>query len=59
MDSNTLNQAIHYLSKDKLLKELIDKYNKPVFIENENQFFALIPRKTFVSVSKLTIWKAT
>ena len=51
MDSNTLNQAIHYLSEDKLLKELIDKYDKPIFIENENPFNALVKSIIYQQIS--------
>ena len=41
MNSKNLNNAIDYLKKDKNLKKLIDKYDKPKFGENSDYFNAL------------------
>ena len=41
MNSKILNNAINHLSKDKKIKELIVKYNKPAFKFNDDYFNAL------------------
>ena len=41
MNSKVLNDAINHLNKDKKLKELIAKYDKPGFESNGNYFNAL------------------
>ena len=41
MDSDTLNQSIEHLSKDSKFKALIDKYDRPIFENNDNYFNAL------------------
>ena len=51
MNQKKLNQAIDFLSKDKLLKDLIDKYNKPIFIKNENYFNALVKSIIYQQIS--------
>ena len=51
MDLDTLNHAIDCLSKDKLLKKLIDRYNRPIFIKNENYFNALVKSIIYQQIS--------
>ena len=41
MDSDTLNQSIEHLSKNSKFKALIDKYDRPIFENNDNYFNAL------------------
>ena len=41
MDSDTLNKSIEHLSKDSKFKVLIDKYDRPDFVKNDNYFNAL------------------
>ena len=41
MDSDTLNKSIEHLSKDTKFKVLIDKYDSPNFVKNDNYFHAL------------------
>ena len=41
MDSDTLNKSIEHLSNDNKFKVLIDKYDRPTFVKNDNYFNAL------------------
>ncbi|MAJ44363.1 MAG: hypothetical protein CMF96_06420 [Candidatus Marinimicrobia bacterium] len=41
MNSKILNNAINHLNKDKNLKKLITKYDRPVFKSDDNYFNAL------------------
>ena len=41
MDSDTLNKSIEHLSNDNKFKVLINKYDRPTFVKNDNYFNAL------------------